>query len=652
MTRADLLALTPDGLAALANRGLVKRATKELDAGAAPDLAVDGDGAVRAAFGDGARSVLPAGAGLEAASCTCAATGVCRHLIGTVLAYQRQSGPGDGPGEDEAVDWSPGTFDDEALARVLGERALAGARRTLRTGYAARVHRPSAGDPVASVDLPTCSVRFLVPGELGYVHTDAADAVRGEVVVLAVWAFREADRAQPGEPDVRVDVGGGAPGSAAGSGVEPALGLVEQVLLDGAMHAGPVLGTALRGAAGDLAGRSLHWPAAALGDLARQLDAYRDRDAAYEPALMAALVAEVHARHRAGLHSGGSPRSQVLGTNESAETPLRRVRLTALGCRVGGTALSRTAEVYLAHAATGVVLVLRRSWEATEEAPLPGHELAGRRLGGAPLRALAAANVVSETAHRSASRVLRLGAARVAKTTVTPLGTAWNDLPGTLLVRDLKALDLAMAALPPRLVRPRIEAEFVRVVEIGAVRGVGYDPGAQRLEATVVDTAGTKATVSATHSPHAPGALDLLASLLDGAPRMISGTVRRAGGGLVIDPIAVHTGDTTHVLDLAPGDGAGTLETRATAPSDPLGRALDTALEACAEAAHRGLRHVPPGVRARVAAAADGLHTTGLRAAADLVRTFVTAFDTDDEARRCTAWVDAYLRLHTTAELR
>ena len=53
MTRPDLLALTPDALAALANRGLVKRAAKELDAGVVPALDTDPAGAVQGKFPDG-----------------------------------------------------------------------------------------------------------------------------------------------------------------------------------------------------------------------------------------------------------------------------------------------------------------------------------------------------------------------------------------------------------------------------------------------------------------------------------------------------------------------------------------------------------------------------------------------------------------------
>jgi hypothetical protein len=652
MTRTDLLALTPDALAALANRGLVKRATKDIDAGIVPEMSLGQDGTVRGRFPDDVEARLPGGGGLEGASCTCAATGVCRHQIGLILAYQRQAAQAEPAGRSE---WSPGAFGDDALVRVLGERAVAAARRTHRAGYSARIHRPAAGDSATSVELPTSTVRFLVPGELGYVHTDAAGAIRGEVIALAVWAFRAADEQGVQGEDVRVDVGGRSAGTAAGSGLEAALDLVDQVLLDGAMHAGPVLGTALRRAGQELTGRDLHWPAAALDDLAGQLAAYQDRTARYEPEHLAALLAEVHARHRAGRHDGGSPRSQVLGTNETAETPLRRVRLTALGCRIGGTGDERTADVFLAHAATGVVLVLKRHWEVAEGQTLTGHDLASRRISGSPLRAFATANVVSESASRSASRVIRLGAGRVAKTTVAPLGSAWEDLPGSVLVRDLGALGRGVGALPPRLIRPRVEAELVRIVEVTKVHDVGYHPGDQRLEAVITDAAGTTATVSAAYSPYRPGALECLAGTLSGQhgdPLFISGSVRRAQGTLMLDPIAVLATGGVIVPDLASGDGSAALEAHAVQRTDPLNAVVDDGLAACAEAAHRGLRHVPDGLRIRIGRAASELGRAGLHTAADLLTGLGVALGGDDTRQMIDAWVDARLRLMVTAELR
>ncbi|MEV0663085.1 hypothetical protein ACIBI3_25775 [Actinomadura luteofluorescens] len=658
MTRADLLALTPDALAALANRGLVKRAAKDLDAGNGPEITVSPDGGIDGAFPDGTTASLPAGAGLEAARCSCAATATCRHRICLVLAYQRTAAepeaPGDRSAPEPAAGWSPGAFDDDALARVLGRRALTAARRGLRAGYSAKIRRPTAQDPVAQVELQTCTVRFLVPGELGYVHTDAVAAVRGEVTVLAVWAFRAADERGLAGEEVRLEVGGSATAGGGdgdgGDGLDAALDLADQVLLEGAAHAGPVLGTALGRTAADLGAAGLHWPAAALGDLAEQLAAHHDRRADHDPARVAELLAEVHARHRAA--RGGAARSQVLGTQEAADTPLRRVRLAALGCRVGGTSAARTADVYLAHTGTGIVLVLKRRWDVPDGDRLTGADLAGRRVLGSPLRSLAAANVVSESASRSAGRVVRVTTGRIAKTTVTPLGDTWESLPAALLVRDLAVEGRALDALPPRLVRPRVEAELVRVVEIAEVRDIGYHPGAQRLEAVVADAAGTTAVVSADYSPHSPAALDALAGALAAEPRFVSGAVRKDRGGLVIDPFAVLTAGGPVVPDLAPGEGTAALGAPPAAPPDPLARALDEALAACAEAAHRGLLRLPSGTRDRLARAAATLERAGLRTSAGTLADLAAALAADDPRDMTRAWAAAHIRLVTAAELR
>jgi hypothetical protein len=600
MSRADLLSLTEDSLIALANRGLVKRAAREADL----RVELDGD-AVRGTFPDGIVTVLPPGVGLDGASCTCGASGVCRHRIAVVLAYQReQAVPAFQP-------WSPGELTDEVLAAAFGERVLASARRAYRA-LPVRLRRPTAEDPVASAELPLCTVRFLVPGELGYVHTDVTADKRDEFVVLAVWAFREAD-----ERGVLEFEAGAGTSTSTDFGAVPEL--IAQLLADGAVNATPVQEAALRRAQRDLAERNLHWPAAAMADLVDQVAAYRARSASYEPTRFAALIAELHARR----HSTG-PRSQVLGTDERAETPLSRVRLTALGCRVLD---EHTAEVYFAGPTT--VFVLRNWWDEVG---------ASRRVAGTTLGRLAASNVVSESAVRSASRVVRLTTGRVAKASITPVGEAWAEVP--VLTRDFAALETELAALPPAFVRPRVEAELVRVLAVAELRHVGYDPGAQRLDAVIADADGTTATVSAQHNPYRPAALDALAKALTDGPRMISGTVRRAGG-LVLDPCAVLTADGVVVPDLADGEST-VLPSGSWTRPEPLAAATAAAVEAMAEAAHRGLRHAGDGVRARLDQAAAGLRRVGLGRTADLL----AAAESPD------GWCAAQLRLLVLAELR
>ncbi|MFF4094971.1 hypothetical protein ACFYYY_14190 [Streptomyces sp. NPDC001834] len=655
--RPDLLALTPDTLAELANRGLVKRATKELDAGTAPALTTDPDSTLRARFHDGTTTALPPGTGLENGTCGCAAPGVCRHLVGLVLAYQREAGsdPGATDGADAAApvaDWSPGDTDDELLAAAVGARPLAAARRSFDRGYAAVVHRPSPEHPEPRVELPTCTVRFPVPGEIAYALTDATAALRGEVLALAVWAFRAADAVGTGERSVSVQVGGRPAASpSAGPVLDIAVELADELLAEGVAHVGPVHGGALARAGADLAARSLHWPAGALADLADQLTAYADRDAHYRPESVAALLTEVHARKRAAALPG------VLGTREAGDTPLRRVRLVSLGCRVRGTPQALVSEVYFAHPGAGAVLVLRKAWTAAEGKELRGHLLAARRVLATRLSALATGSLVSESVRRTASRALTISRGRLGTSTVTPVGRAWAELPEPLLVRDLSALTTGWEGRPPRLIRPRVEAESVHVIALSAVESVGYDPAEQRVEAVVRDASGTAALLTSAYRPECPGALDALAAALEGGATHVSGTVHRFAGGVAIDPIAVLTPTGVVVPDLAPGDGSTALAAVAHRPADPLAAALEEALSALSAVPHSGLRHLTVPARSRIDDAATTLSRVGLVRAATLLRAFLdtpagAAASGTELGAAADAWLEAQLHLLVGSELR
>ncbi|MGW0522129.1 SWIM zinc finger family protein [Crossiella sp. NPDC003009] len=638
--RADLLGLTPDALAAVANRGLVKRAAKELDTGPPPEVTADEAGAVTVRFADGTVTGLPAGVDLTAASCTCAASGVCRHRIGLVLAYQREFGAATPP------PWSPGTFTDDQLAAQLGARAITAARRAHQRGYTVRLRRGTSADPVARADLPTGTVAFLAPGDLGYARADGAAG--DEQVVLAVWAFREAEQRALTGAEVRFEAGGPGEPAATTSGVAGAVALTEQLVLDGVRHTSPAFTAALRRTADELGAAGLHWPAAAMADLVEQLDAYATRGAGYQATRLAELVTEIHVRHRAT-----GPRAAVLGSEQAAGTPLRRVRLTSLGCRIRSTPTAPVAEVFLAEPGSGTVLVARQSWPTGPE-PITGAELAGRRFAGSTLGALATANVVSESAARDARGLVRFGAHR-ARTTVSPLGNAWASLPAPVLVADLGALGTELGELPPRLVRPRFEAEHMRVVPIAGVSALSYHPGDQRLDAVITDPGGATATIARTHHPLCPAALDCLAEALSGAhgrPRFVSGTVRRHRGGLVLDPLAVLTDHGIFVPDLATGPGPAIPTVTPGQPPDQLGLALSAATEVTAQAIHHGLRDPAPATHTALAAAVTALSGAGLHTAAADLSAFGAALRGEDRRLAVDTWVRAQFRLLTTAEFR
>jgi hypothetical protein len=229
---------------------------------------------------------------------------------------------------------------------------------------------------------------------------------------------------------------------------------------------------------------------------------------------------------------------------------------------------------------------------------------------------------------------------------------SWQDLPRALVADDLAALAGELDALPPRLVRARVEAELVRVVPVAEVHSVSYAPGAQRLDAVIADAAGVTAVVSAVHASCAPGRLDSIAAALRGDLRYVAGSVRRAGGGIVIDPIGFALDGSVVVPDLAAADRGTDPDDAPPQVTDALGLALDEAAALLAELAHGGLHHAAATMPGRVRAAASRLRKVGLRRVADTMTNLAGRLGPDPGDAAVEAWVDAYLRVNVAADMR
>ena len=151
--RDDLLNLSADKLASLANKGLVKRAVKEIDAGKVPTIETLEDETVVGRFEGDIETKIPVDSPLKDWPCTCGARGKCRHRVALVLAYQREHALSSGgrpsapPPEPKFEPWSPAIFDDDALTALAGKRAMSRARTMRRKGYVAKVRRATPESP-------------------------------------------------------------------------------------------------------------------------------------------------------------------------------------------------------------------------------------------------------------------------------------------------------------------------------------------------------------------------------------------------------------------------------------------------------------------------------------------------------------------------
>lgn len=644
MTRRDLLALGPTELAQIANVGLVARAQRELAEGAGPALELREDGTLVARRG-AIETVLPAGVGFAEGHCSCGARGLCRHLVMAVLAYREEAGSERAPGEA----WSAAEIDDDALRAHLGRRTLRRAEARREEGLTAEVIR-DARPP--RVELPTCTVRFLVPRELGYARCDCRSKSPCAHVALAVWAFRAARALDPEAPRVHVVLGPSRP--APRRALDEALDLTRQLVLDGAEGSGAALAARFARAEAPLAEARLRWPLEICTELNRALEDYAARRATHHPGRVAALATELHARARAAERDAALSARAILGLDEPERTRLEDLRLVSLGARVrrlealadGGARVG--VEVFLADPDTAQVLVLRREWEVERDGL--GATLARRPvLRGVSLGALARGQMVTRAASRRASREIDIARAARSDTSVTPQLGAWERLGDALCAPGAEALARRLDARPPAVLRPRVLADRVVAVAVRGVREIGWHAGEQTLRARLVDRAGGELHLELEHAPERAQAVEVTAGALREGPRFVSGEVRRRAGRLCVDPSALVT-DRVIVPDLEAADGLALPRAGEPPRTDPIAEALESARRLLDEAAHRGLRHVRgPWLDEREATRAR-LDELGLgRCAAALAA--VGAGPGPAEPDAAGAWLDASLRVALALEL-
>lgn len=646
MSRKDLLALTPEAVAALANLGLVKRAQREIAEGQGPALEETEDGTVIGKFADGIVAKLLAGKTLKDAQCSCNAQTVCRHRVAVALAYKpwhaaKLDGAPPPSSARVPTNWSPAEITDEALDKALGSKRIERARAAMRGGVLVTVER----DGVPTAKLPACTVRFLVPRDPAYARCDCRDAQQGcEHVVLAVWAFREAQSHEGAS--IVVSLGSSAKKDDA-KPLDAALEIARTLLHAGVTHAPPHLPSRFAAVRTDLDKHGFVWPLTVVEDLERSLEQYETRSALYSSHRVAELLCELESRARAS-HAPGAelPVRFVLGQDEATVTPLDHVRLISLGARVQADGRVRFAQVYLADPDTAMVLLLRKRWDYKEgEEPEEGPALARRSVASkVTLGSLAAGQVVSKVVRRKANRELELGTSRTAMTSVTPQRGDWENLPSPILIKNLEEHEAWLKTRPPRALRPRLLAENVHAIAVSKVEDVVYFPAEQQLLAKLLDSADHPFYARVTHRRVAPNAIDAATAAFAKNVRFVAGELTRGPFGFEIDPLAIAE-DAMTVPDVAgPVTNAPNVQHASHRHGeDPIASAIDGAESTLAELAHFGLDAAPAALVARCANTAENLDDAGIASLAARMRTLATAIK-DHAQNAPNAWLDAAVR--------
>ena len=643
--RNDLLTLTPDDLAALTNRGILKRAQRELDdAEVTGTVAEDAAGALAVTWSDGPFCTIAAGGALKDGRCTCASATLCRHLVRTVLAYQKSHAAAAETPPTPAGPWDPGDIPDESLAKHFRPAALSRQRATFDAGVVAELTREAK--PVARFHHPQATVRFLVPGDVRYTHCDCGEEAPCPHAALAVWAFR---RLPDGDAAGLVSTAGRAEPVAADL-IAELDGVVAALLESGFSGATPpwadrVTRLETRCRAGGLA-----WPADILEGLAEQYRKYATHDAAFAPDRAAELVGELLLRRDAIVHDTGAlPQLLVRGSAAQAVGTLGKTRLVGLGCRV--TVGHRDTEIvaYLQDADTGGVVVVSKETAhpdpATNPPPADFARLAHSQAlkgSGKPFtfRDVARGQLLIEAGQRSAAGVLKVGRAGAS---LQPQNYAWESLRPPTLVEDYAILRTRLAAQPPSSLRPRHAAEDFFVLAVQAVAAPHFDGPSQVTLATLIDAAGHTATLRHPYADAGKGGTEALLVALAGPVKFVSGVVRVAQGGLTVEPCAVvvETERGREMVlpwvDAAPVGGASVASVGGLAAQlrDPLAAAFEAMQLATEELLVVGLRRADATAERRWAELQRTAESVGLTQSGGLVAKLVESLA---EKRRTPRW--------------
>ena len=595
--RDDLCAITDEDLAAFSNRGSVNRAAKEVaDDKLTCQLAEAADGAVHAEWSDGWKIDIPGGKTLREGRCSCLAIGTCRHIVRTVLYYQRTHRV-----TRSSEPWDPGAITDAELEKHLPRAALENARALFEGGVLAELVR--SAKPLARLHGLSCHVRFRVPGDIRYAAADCAPAAAAAMAAVAVWSFRRL----PAGTDAGFVVTG-QPTPAPSAALDAVDAAAQSWFTHGLAGAPPHLDADLRRLESACRNAELIWPAENVAAFAEELAHYAAHDALFSPERMIETVGELLGRVdaiRAG--TGAVPQPLVRGSADDRTIELGTTRLVGLGCGVRVRRRSARLVAYLQDLDSGAVSVMTRDFadDPDDKEPRPF-----ARLGDAPftqgvgLAQIGRSQVLLAKAKRTAAGAIAIGRSRCS---LTPQGYAWEQLREPVLVDDLDELRARLAALPPACLRPLRAAESFHVLAVTGAEQASFDEARQRIVATLSDGEGRTATLTHPYHARAHDGFELLLSRLShDRVRMVAGHVALTHAGLTIEPTMVvfeADGQRTAVqpwVDRAPDELRGATDAGGDAAREPVAAYFGELQETLAGLLQVGLRRSDDAVARRL----------------------------------------------------
>ena len=538
-----LAALDDDALAALANKGLVRRARKDLEKTPPALVAADAGSVTVQVEGQTVRLTTP----INKSSCTCA-SGFCRHIIGAVIfirasataapaapvhagAERSDAGAQRRPGSAPSISDQLLALDEETISKWAGKPLMKRAAVSLARGYEVE-ETPAA--IIVRLPAQNITVRWIGGGLDTMICTCHAPGAC-EHKAAAVLAYQAHKSGKPVElPRATLEASSGAPRTRDEVRLS-VLTLLREMVALGLSRVSTATEQRLRTLATSAHGVDLPRLERVLRGLADEVQLALKRDAA------ASSSALLHGAARAAALCAAleRPTHATVGEHRSVYMPVAgTIELVGFGAKRW-----RTRSGY-----HGITVLFwepaAKRWTGwTDARPIgtPGFDPVHRFDEGAPWSGAASPRQAAKLTWR-VTGAFRNGVGRITSRENTRgiRGRSTTPQAGPLISDFAQLKSVATEAFEPGLADRRDHADLVLLAPT-IWSDADYDEIQQEVIRIVGDAQGSAVPLILRHSPETDQALTTLQRIDGATVRAVLGSIRIGARGLFVEPITLWT---------------------------------------------------------------------------------------------------------------
>ncbi|MBM9502820.1 hypothetical protein JWG44_21435 [Leptospira sp. 201903071] len=521
--RQDILSLSLQELEILTSKGTVNRAVKEVESGIQGEWKETQDGNTEVNWEDSVACVLPENASIQDFVCNCPSTGICRHIVRTVVAYQKRSIVKIG---ESQISWNPGDIEDEILKSFLSAPSIAKAKSVFDSGVTIELDRTEA--PIAKIQ-GLGTVHFPVPNDIRYARSELRGSLGEQTIAIAVWAFR-LTKEKTGFVSTEV--------RKIGIPIyitERADTILKEIVEYGFQSVPEHIKTSLSELERSCLQEGLLWPADILSELREEYAKYLMHDSRFDPDRIVYLLGEWFVRADALKENKGEiPFSVIAGDSKKYSSELTARTLIGLGSGVRALKNGIVVSSYFTDPNSDEVLLSERFLECPVEEPF--HAVGNLpAIKGITHLEFGRSSVVAASIKKTASGILQFGNKAISN----PHTFRFEFLHEEIYYDDFKNAIRTISKRPPRALGPRSAAGNFLVLKTHRFEEPYFDEVFQRLRFEVQDKNGTVADVSFPYYSRASDGLENLRHCLaDSSLRYLCGAVSNISGQLHIQPVS------------------------------------------------------------------------------------------------------------------